>query len=67
MPRCPLCASAQITIVISHHRRTFCSSCGARWVQDGSEQHTIKRTREPVRTAPPPPSVDNPGRRESPW
>ena len=66
MPRCPLCASAQITIVISHHRRTFCSSCGARWVQDGSEQHTIQRTQEPVRTAPPP-SVDNPGRRESPW
>ena len=56
MPRCPLCASAHITIVINRQRRAFCSSCGARWVQDGSEQHTIKRTRErePARTAPPP-------------
>ncbi len=42
MPRCPRCASAQITVVISRHRRAFCSDCGARWVQDGSEQHTIK-------------------------
>jgi hypothetical protein len=46
MPRCPLCASAQITIVISRRRRTFCSSCGARRVQDGSQQHTIKRSRQ---------------------
>jgi hypothetical protein len=54
MPRCPLCASAQITVVISRHRRAFCSSCGAHLVQGGSEQHTIKRSREPARTAPPP-------------
>jgi hypothetical protein len=54
-PRCPLCASAQITVVISRHRRGFCSNCGgARWVQDGSEQHTIKRIQQPARTAPPP-------------
>jgi hypothetical protein len=43
MPRCPLCASAQITIVISLHREALCLSCGARWIQDGGEQHTIKR------------------------
>jgi hypothetical protein len=38
MPRCPLCASAQIT-VISRHRCAFCSDCGARWVQEGSDRH----------------------------
>jgi transposase-like protein len=54
MPRCPLCASAQITVVINRHRRAFCSDCGAQWTQDGSQQHTIKRTRQPARTAPPP-------------
>jgi hypothetical protein len=52
MPRCPLCASAQITIIISRHRRAFCSDCGARWVQDRSEQHTITRTRQAARTVP---------------
>jgi hypothetical protein len=52
MPRCPLCASAQITVVISRYRRAFCSDCGARWVQDGSEQHTIKRNQQPARTDP---------------
>jgi transposase-like protein len=54
MPRCPLCESAQITVVINRHRRAFCSDCGARWVQDGSQQHTIKRIHQPAHTAPPP-------------
>ncbi len=48
MPRCPLCASAHITIVIrSLHPLAFCSSCGARWTQDGSEQSAIKRAPPP--------------------
>jgi hypothetical protein len=53
MPRCPLCESAHITIVIDRHRHAFCSDCGARWVQDGSQQHTIKRIQQPALTAPP--------------
>jgi hypothetical protein len=49
MPRCPLCASAQITIVIrSLHPLAFCSSCGARWTQVGSEQSAIKRAQPPA-------------------
>jgi hypothetical protein len=54
MPRCPLCASAQITVVISLYPSASCSSCGARWIQDGSEQHTIKPIQQRARTAPPP-------------
>ena len=54
MPRCPLCASARITVILSRHRRAFCSDCGARWVQDGSEQHTIKQIQQLARTALPP-------------
>jgi hypothetical protein len=47
MPRCPLCRSAYITVVPSLHPHAFCSSCGARWIQDGSEQHAITRVQEP--------------------
>jgi hypothetical protein len=43
MPRCPLCASAHITILISLHPHAFCSRCGARWVQDGCEQLAVKK------------------------
>ena len=35
-------------------RTQWCPFEGLRWVQDGSEQHTMKQTREPVPTAPPP-------------
>jgi hypothetical protein len=48
MPRCPLCQSAYITVVLSLHPHAFCSSCGARWIQDGSEQHAITRVQEPT-------------------
>jgi uncharacterized paraquat-inducible protein A len=43
MPRCPLCGSAHITILISLHPHAFCSRCGARWVQDGCEQSAVKK------------------------
>jgi hypothetical protein len=43
MPRCPQCESANITIVISLNPEALCLSCGARWLQGSSEQHTIKR------------------------
>ena len=70
MPRCPLCASAHITVVINRHRRAFCSDCGARWIQDGSQQHTIKRdprTRTRMDSpSPVPPAPDSPIRPLSP-
>ena len=55
MPRCPVCGSARITISISLHPHAFCSSCGARWIQDGSEQRAIQRVHELALMAPPSP------------
>jgi hypothetical protein len=43
MPRCPLCASSRITILVGLHPHAFCSSCDARWIQDGSEQRAIRK------------------------
>jgi hypothetical protein len=43
MPRCPLCASARVTILISLHPHAFCSSCDARWIQDGVEQRAVRK------------------------
>jgi Zn-finger nucleic acid-binding protein len=51
MPRCPICDSAKITIMVSAHPYAFCSSCGARWIQDGGEQRAIKRVKERTRFA----------------
>jgi len=45
MARCPVCQSARIVIVVSPDRRAFCTACGARWIQEGSEQRAIKRPR----------------------
>jgi hypothetical protein len=53
MPRCPLCHSANITILLSLHPSAFCSSCGARWIQDGAEQRAIKQVDEPALFASP--------------
>jgi hypothetical protein len=47
MPRCPLCGSSHITVLDSLHPQAFCSSCGARWIQDGSQQRAIKQVHEP--------------------
>jgi hypothetical protein len=54
MPRCPLCGSSRITVVVSLYPRAFCSACGARWVQDGIEQRAIGRVQEPAFMAPAP-------------
>jgi hypothetical protein len=43
VPRCLQCESAHVIIVISLNPEAICLSCGARWVQAGSEQHTIER------------------------
>jgi len=41
--RCPICQSVRIVIVVSPQRRAFCTACGARWIQEGSEQRAVKR------------------------
>jgi len=47
MPRCPLCRSALITIASGLYPIAFCTRCSARWIQDGHQQRTIERVREP--------------------
>jgi hypothetical protein len=46
MPNCPVCESFQIVIVLSPWPSAWCDACGARWIQEGSEQRSIMR--EPV-------------------
>ena len=48
MPRCPLCQSALITIASGLYPIAICTSCSARWIQDGHQQRTIERVREPA-------------------
>ena len=43
MPRCPLCDSPRIVVVLNRHRKALCASCGARWIQDGDTQRRIER------------------------
>jgi transposase-like protein len=42
MPRCPLCDSPRIVIVLNRSRRGLCAECGARWIQDGDTQRHIE-------------------------
>lgn len=54
MSRCPVCQSVRIVLVLSPTRRSFCSECGARWIQDGSEQRGVERAELlefPIRSA----------------
>jgi Zn-finger nucleic acid-binding protein len=48
MPRCPLCRSALVTITFGLYPIAFCTSCGARWIQDGNQQQTISQVQEPA-------------------
>jgi hypothetical protein len=43
MTRCPVCASGAVVLVVSPNRRAFCTACGARWIQNGTEQHDVRR------------------------
>jgi hypothetical protein len=43
MARCPVCESPRVVIVVAPRRRAFCTVCGARWVQRGSEQRRVHR------------------------
>jgi len=41
LSRCPVCQSVRIVIVVGPERRAFCTACGARWMQEGSEQPAV--------------------------
>jgi Transcription factor zinc-finger len=48
MPRCPLCRSALVTITFGLYPIAICTSCGARWIQDGRQQRAINQIQEPT-------------------
>jgi Zn-finger nucleic acid-binding protein len=48
MPRCPLCRSALVTIGFGLYPTATCTSCGARWIQDGHQQRAINQVQEPA-------------------
>jgi Zn-finger nucleic acid-binding protein len=48
MPRCPLCRSALVTITFGLYPIAICTSCGARWIQDGHQQRAINQIQEPT-------------------
>jgi Zn-finger nucleic acid-binding protein len=47
MPRCPLCRSALVTITFGQYPIAICTSCSARWIQDGHQQRVINQVQEP--------------------
>ena len=48
MPRCPLCRSALVTITFGLYPTAICTSCNARWIQDGRQQRAINQIQEPT-------------------
>ena len=48
MPRCPLCRSALVTVTFGLYPIAICTSCGARWIQDGYQQRAINQIQEPT-------------------
>jgi Zn-finger nucleic acid-binding protein len=48
MPRCPLCRSALVTITFGLYPIAICTSCSARWIQDGHQQRAINQVHEPT-------------------
>jgi hypothetical protein len=59
MSRCPVCRSVRVVLIIGPSRRAFCTHCGARWIQDGSIQRTVRRldprdSGDPARLSEPP-------------
>jgi Zn-finger nucleic acid-binding protein len=47
MPRCPLCRSALVTIGFGLYPIAICTSCSARWIQDGRQQRAINQVKNP--------------------
>jgi Zn-finger nucleic acid-binding protein len=48
MPRCPLCRSALVTIGFGLYPIATCTTCKARWIQDGRQQREINQVQEPT-------------------
>jgi hypothetical protein len=48
MPRCPVCQSPKILIVLSADPRAVCEVCGSHWVQQGERQIAIREGRRNV-------------------
>ena len=47
MPRCPMCRSALVTLTFGLYPIAICTSCSARWIQDGHQQRAINQIQEP--------------------
>ena len=45
IPRCPLCRSALVTITFGLYPIAICSSCNARWIQDGRQSALLRPAR----------------------
>jgi hypothetical protein len=43
MSRCPMCGSFQIVVEVSPWPSAWCDRCGARWIQEGTEQLAVHR------------------------
>ena len=43
VPRCPVCRSARILVILDARPRARCFECEATWAQRGSEQRDIRR------------------------
>jgi transposase-like protein len=50
VPRCPVCDSPRVIIVLNQARRGLCAACGARWVQDGDTQRQVEAPLDAQRT-----------------
>jgi transposase-like protein len=48
VPRCPVCESPRVVIVLNEDRRGLCATCGARWVQDGEIQRQVVAPKDPA-------------------
>ena len=47
MTKCPVCDKTQL-VIVADPIETSCSSCGAHWVQEGSEQRDVKPADPPT-------------------
>jgi hypothetical protein len=43
VPRCPVCGSGRILVVLDERPRARCFDCEATWTQRGGEQQDIHR------------------------
>ncbi|MFN2543732.1 MAG: hypothetical protein ABR600_04050 [Actinomycetota bacterium] len=42
MVRCPVCESQAVSVVLNSKPHASCSTCGARWIQEGSWQRAVR-------------------------